>query len=134
MADMPDPAHILAIAPNWLGDAVMCTPALRAIKRRFPQSTLAVAGQPAICALLDGQPWVDRLHPLPSLRGLFSLLSASWTVNEDAQDLAVVFPHSFRAALLARIDELTRALGEAVAEIENLSEELDYLREVASND
>lgn len=39
-----------------------------------------------------------------------------------------------RAELLARIDELTRALGEAVAEIENLTEEVEYLREVANND
>ena len=40
-----------------------------------------------------------------------------------------------RAALLARIDELTRALGEAVAEIENLTEERDALAmEVANND
>lgn len=36
-----------------------------------------------------------------------------------------------RASLLARIDELTRALGEAVAEIESLREEVEYLREVA---
>ena len=36
-----------------------------------------------------------------------------------------------RAGLLARIDELQRALGEAVAEIESLHGELDYLREVA---
>ena len=75
MADTQDPAHILAIAPNWLGDAVMCTPALRATKHRFPQSTLTVAGQPAICTLLEGLPWIDRLHPLASLRGLFSLLT-----------------------------------------------------------
>jgi len=34
-----------------------------------------------------------------------------------------------RAGLLARIDELQRALGEAVAEIENLREEVEYLRE-----
>lgn len=32
-----------------------------------------------------------------------------------------------RAELLARIDELTRALGEAVAEVENLTEERDAL-------
>jgi uncharacterized membrane protein len=32
-----------------------------------------------------------------------------------------------RAQLLARIDELTRALGEAVAEVENLTEERDAL-------
>ena len=111
MADIPDPAHILAIAPNWLGDAVMCTPALRAVKRRFPGSTLAVAGQPSICTLLDGLPWIDRLLPLPSLRGLFSLLTAAWSVAEDARDLAVVFPHSFRAALLARLARAPRRIG-----------------------
>ena len=32
-----------------------------------------------------------------------------------------------RAGLLARIDELTRALGEAVAEIESLRKELGYI-------
>jgi len=37
-----------------------------------------------------------------------------------------------RAGLLARIDELQRALGEAVAENENLREEVEYLREVAN--
>jgi heptosyltransferase-2 len=111
MADMPDPAHILAIAPNWLGDAVMCTPALRAIKRRFPQSTLAVAGQPSVCALLEGLPCIDRLHPLSSLRGLFSLLTAARAMADDARDLAVVFPHSFRAALLARLARAERRIG-----------------------
>ena len=111
MAAATDPTHILAIAPNWLGDAVMCTPALRALKRRFPQSTLAVAGQPAACALLEGLPWIDRLHPLASLRGLFSLLTAAWAVADDAEDLAVVFPHSFRAALLARLARAERRIG-----------------------
>ena len=111
MADTQDPAHILAIAPNWLGDAVMCTPALRATKHRFPQSTLTVAGQPAICTLLEGLPWIDRLHPLASLRGLFSLLTAAWSLADDAQDLAVVFPHSFRAALLARLARAERRIG-----------------------
>ena len=52
----------------------------------------------------------------------------------DQERAAYMAGDTERAALLARIDELTRALGEAVAEIENLSEELDYLREVASND
>jgi heptosyltransferase-2 len=111
MADLRDPAHILAIAPNWLGDAVMCTPALRALKRRFPQSTLAVAGQPAVCTLLDGLPCVDRLHPMPSPRGLFGLLSAAWSLSGDGRDLAVVFPHSFRAALLARLAFAQRRMG-----------------------
>ena len=40
-----------------------------------------------------------------------------------------------RAGLLARIDDLTEALGRAVAEIEDLREERDALAaEVANND
>ncbi len=54
--------------------------------------------------------------------------------TDELERAAYMAGDTERASLLARIDELTRALGEAVAEIENLSEELDYLREVASND
>ena len=54
--------------------------------------------------------------------------------TDELERAAYAAGDTARAGLLARIDELTRALGEAVAEIENLSEELDYLREVASND
>ena len=54
--------------------------------------------------------------------------------TDELERAAYMAGDTERAALLARIDELTRALGEAVAEIENLREEVEYLREVASND
>src|SRR3990172_6996106 len=44
---------ILALIPNWIGDAAMCTPALRALHRRFPDATLTIAGRPGPCALLN---------------------------------------------------------------------------------
>ena len=89
----------------------MCTPALRALKRRYPDATLTVAGQPSVCALLQGLPWLDRLCSLNSTRGLIALVSAAWTIAEDARDLAVLFPHSFRAALLARLAGARRRIG-----------------------
>lgn len=51
--------------------------------------------------------------------------------TDELERAAYVAGDTARAGLLARIDELTLALGEAVAEVENLREELDYLREVA---
>ena len=50
--------------------------------------------------------------------------------TEELERAAYMAGDTDRAQLLARIDELQRALGEAVAEIENLSEEVEYLREV----
>ena len=50
--------------------------------------------------------------------------------TEELERAAYLAGDIDRAGLLARIDELQRALGEAVAEIESLDGELDYLREV----
>ena len=55
--------------------------------------------------------------------------------TEELERAAYVAGDIDRAGLLARIDELTRALGEAVAEIETLRDERDALAaEVANND
>lgn len=53
----------------------------------------------------------------------------------ELERAAYVAGDTDRAALLARIDDLTEALGRAVAEIETLREERDALAaEVANND
>ena len=53
----------------------------------------------------------------------------------DQERAAYVAGDIDRASLLARIDDLTEALGRAVAEIETLREERDALAaEVANND
>ena len=52
--------------------------------------------------------------------------------TEELERAAYAAGDTDRAGLLARIDELQRALGEAVAEIESLREEVEYLREVAN--
>ena len=47
--------------------------------------------------------------------------------TDELERAAYMAGDTDRAQLLARIDELTRALGEAVAEVENLTEERDAL-------
>lgn len=40
--------------PNWVGDAVMATPALRALRRRFSDDRIVAIGRPHILQLLEG--------------------------------------------------------------------------------
>jgi heptosyltransferase II len=103
--------HILALAPNWLGDAAMATPALRALHHRFPEAEIRVAGRPAVCALLDDLPWIHQCVSLPARPSLAVLLSNARALKPHACDLCVVFPHSFRAALLARLTGARQRLG-----------------------
>ena len=50
-------------------------------------------------------------------------------INDELERAAYMAGDTERAGLLARIDELTRALGEAVAENDVLRDELNELRE-----
>jgi len=95
-----DPKSIAVIIPNWLGDVAMCTPALRALRRRFPDAHLTLLGRAAPCALLHGFPGIDRFVVLPKKLALREMLSIRAELGHRP-DLAVVFPHSFRASLLA---------------------------------
>ena len=113
MVDRPERVrHILALAPNWLGDAAMCTPALRALKRRFPEARLTVAGRDSVCALLEGLPWIDALAETPHRPGLLALTRLGWRFRPHARGLCVVFRHSFRAALLAGLTGARRRIGQ----------------------
>lgn len=110
---MDDPRKILALLPNWLGDAAMATPALRALHNRFPRAQITVAGRDAPVQLLEGLPFLTNSITLPSRHGIATTLRAASRLRPHARDLAVVFPHSFRSALLARLAGSRRRIGYA---------------------
>jgi len=101
--------HIAVLAPNWLGDAAMATPVLRVLHKRFPDAQQTVVARPAVRALLDGLPYVNRFITIPDKAGIMDMVRARRHV--DPIDLAVILPHSFRSALLARMLGARRRLG-----------------------
>ncbi len=107
-------------APTWVGDAVMATPALRALRAAHPAAHIAVEGRPAIGDLLRGLPAIDAFLPLPG-RGARGIAARAAALSRERFDWAVLLPDSARAALgpfLARVprragyarDPLRRAL------------------------
>lgn len=107
----PVPERILALVPNWLGDVAMCTPALRALRRLYPDAEITAAGRAAACDLLAGLPWLTRLAPFPARAGFVDTIRIAYDLRPHARDLAVIFPHSFRAALLASLAGADRRVG-----------------------
>lgn len=45
--------------PNWIGDVVMATPAVRALRKLDPQGQLIGIMRPYVGQVLDGLPWFD---------------------------------------------------------------------------
>ncbi len=78
------PRRVVVAAPNWLGDAVMGLPAVRAVRAHAPAAHLAVAARPSVAALYAMVPEVDAVIPLSPPAPLWR--TAAW--RQDAARLA----------------------------------------------
>lgn len=115
--------RVLVILPTWVGDCVMATPLLRAIRRRFDRATITFLIEPNLRDLLRGGPWMDECLEWPGkpnrrpwlgdrpLAGLRAPLSLVGRLRSRRFDLAVLLPNSFRAAAIARLSGARRRVG-----------------------
>ncbi len=104
---------IALFLPNWLGDLVMATPTLRAIRRHYPAAHLVGIMRPYLADVLAGTNWLDEqwyYHPRAK--------EVQWTqwrlvrrMRHERFDVAVLFPNSLRTALLARLGGARQRIG-----------------------
>ena len=108
--------QILVRGPNWLGDAVMCEPALRGLRRLFPQATITLLVKPSVAELFELHPAIDRVM-LYEDRGRHAGLAGKWRLAGDLRqhgfDLAVLLQNAFEAALLTALGGIRRRYGYA---------------------
>jgi lipopolysaccharide heptosyltransferase II len=100
--------------PNWIGDAVMATPAVRALRQHFRLAQFLGVLKPYIAGVLQGSPWMDSLVHLDS-KGPWQQRwpAVAQRLRAARIDLAVVFPNSFRSALVSWLAGCKQRLGYA---------------------
>ena len=95
---------LLVYSPNWLGDVVMCLPALKAWRDANPHSRIAVLSKAGLASLWELCPFIDDIISLqPGNSGTFA---AAREIRSRGFDASISVPNSFRSALvpfLARI-------------------------------
>ena len=102
------PFRILIRASNWLGDAAISAPAIRAIKNGRPDAHITVAAPSKIAAIWKLIPEVDLIVPL---KGRSLLAAVSSTRRQSLFDVAILFPNSLRVALEAWLAGVPRRVG-----------------------
>jgi heptosyltransferase-2 len=107
---------ILVRATNWLGDAVMSLPAVRALRTRFPNAQITVLARPSVAPLYEGERSIDRVILLAGSPGVRDW-AIKWQLGKSLQqedfDLAVLLPNSFESAALVRLSGARRRVGYA---------------------
>lgn len=120
MSEKPLPGGFLGVRrvlvreANWIGDAVMTLPALASIRKALPDRPLAVLAKPWVADLFSGHPLVDEIILYES-PGRHAGLRGKWMLAGELRrrgfDLAVLFPNSFEAALLAFLARIPERAG-----------------------
>lgn len=86
------PSRLLVRTPNWIGDVVLSLPALRDLRRNFPEARVEVLARPWVSKLYEAVGEVDGIVESRGIRADAGTLRGHF-------DAAVLFTNSFGSAL-----------------------------------
>lgn len=95
------PKNIIVKMPNWIGDAVMATPVLEDLKKKFPDAKISLFCLSHIAALFAGNPFVDEVISYKKPSGWIHRKEHRdlvETLRMGGYDLGILLTNSFSSA------------------------------------
>ncbi len=104
MAFKTEIKRVLVRAPNWIGDSVMCLPALESLKTLFPSSEITVLTKARSVPVFQNNPFIRDVVEYDDKkrhRGVGGRLRLAGELKGRGFDLAVLFQNAFDAAFIS---------------------------------
>jgi heptosyltransferase-2 len=105
--------NIAVFLPNWIGDAVMATPALRALRSHYAESRLIGVMKPYVADVFEGGDWFDDIVFANGGPWSQGVLAVAGKLRARRIDLVVLLSNTFRSALTAWLGGCRRRIGYA---------------------
>ena len=103
---------ILVRGTNWIGDAVMSVPALRELRRIFPDSHITLHTRAWADGLFRDADFIDELVTFDKHRwAIKDVYDNSQFLKDDGFELAILLPNSFEAAITSLLSRIPRRIG-----------------------
>ncbi|MBU4344888.1 MAG: lipopolysaccharide heptosyltransferase II [Proteobacteria bacterium] len=96
--------RLLIRSTNWIGDAVMTTPAVRAIRKNFPDAQISILTKPWVAPVFESSPYIDNIliyDDSGKHKGLSGKLRLARELKQYSFDAAILLQNAFEAALIA---------------------------------
>ena len=108
--------RLLVVIPNWVGDVVLATPVLAALRAHFRKARITYLLRPYVREILDGCGWHDQDVQWPMGGGLareMRTLHLARRLKDAGFDLAILLTNSLRSALVVWRAGVERRVGYA---------------------
>lgn len=103
---------ILVRGTNWIGDAVMTIPALRELRRIFPDSHISLHTRTWANGIFQDADFIDEILPFEKEKNSLQTVRKQAKIwREKEFDLAILFTNSFQTALLSRLGKAKKRFG-----------------------
>lgn len=107
-------SKIMIRAANWVGDAIMTTPVIRAIRKNYPLSRITVLAKPWVIPVHAHSPYIDEImvyeNSTRHKKGL-GTIRLSRDIRRQKFDLCVLMQNAFEAALITFLGGVKERLG-----------------------
>jgi heptosyltransferase-2 len=106
--------RILIRATNWIGDAIMALPALRAVREKFAQAEIGIVARPYVLDIYRDQGIADELIAYDLAgehRGIGGREKLAGRLRERRFDAALLLQNAFDAAWLAWRAKIPERIG-----------------------
>lgn len=104
--------RILVRGVNWLGDAIITTPALLRLRAARPKAQITLLTHEKLADLWEGHPAVDRVMTFSSDESVFAV---GKRIRAERCGVGIVFPNSQRSALEMLLGGVPRRIGYAAS-------------------
>jgi len=97
-----NPKKILVIQHKQIGDVILTTPTVKALKEHFPDAHITFLTEKFCAPILEGNPYIDEIVSFDKkeLKSLFSQLRFYWSIRKMKFDLVVDFFQNPRSTLI----------------------------------
>lgn len=106
--------RLLVRSTNWIGDAVMTTPAIRSIRRNFPGARITLLAKPWVLPVFALSPHVDEFL-VYDVRGRHGGVAGRWRLVNDIRrerfDAVILLQNAFEAALITALAGIPVRIG-----------------------
>jgi lipopolysaccharide heptosyltransferase II len=105
--------RILVARTDRIGDVLISTPVLKALREHYPASYLAVMVAPATRAIVEGNPYVDKVIVFDKdrYRGFFATLFFARKLRKEGFDAALFLHPTVRVHLLGFLAGIKERIG-----------------------